>query len=167
MKVLISVYEKEGLKSFGEKLVASGAKIIATPGTHRYLQENGVAAKCTSSITGFEELLDGKIKTLHPALHAEISEGKISMVVVNLMPIEREDKNPLKNMDIGGVSLIRSGVKHYEDVLVIVSPQQYGDVAERLIKDNVFKAMKQEYAKIATEYIIEYEMKILSYLVEK
>lgn len=155
MKALISVSDKEGIVEFAKGLSDLGIKIISTGGTYKKLLQEGIKAMEISELTGFPECLDGRVKTLHPAVHAgilamrsnqehvkQLEELKIStidIVVVNLYPfkqtilkegVTREDA--VENIDIGGPTMLRAAAKNYQDVAVITDPADYNKVLEQL-----------------------------------
>src|SRR3989338_10039086 len=151
---LISVYNKTGLVDFAKELSSSGIEIISTSGTASLLQKSGVKVTQVSDLTNHKEILDGRVKTLHPNIFGgilsvrgnkshskELQENKIKnidIVAVNLYPFEDlMNKNvPLKeqieNIDIGGPSLIRAAAKNYNDVMVAVDPIDYSLVIEKI-----------------------------------
>ena len=154
-KALISVSRKEGVVEFARELQGLGFEIISTGGTYGLLKESGVDAVKVSDITGFPEILDGRVKTLHPAIHAGILANRnnadhmaqlalfniepIDLVVVNLYPFKETvlDENAtmgdaVENIDIGGPTLIRAAAKNWESVTVLVDPQDYPDVLDEL-----------------------------------
>ncbi len=154
-QALISVHDKTGLADFARRLSALGIRILSTGGTARLLGESSIAARDVSEVTGFPEMLGGRVKTLHPRVHGAIladrhntehmktlqsmSMEPIDLVVVNLYPFERvaEDREAsiedlVENIDIGGVTLIRAAAKNFHDVAVIVSPRQYEEVVKEL-----------------------------------
>ena len=140
-RAYISVYDKEGVETAAKKLFDLGYEIISTGNTYKYLKEKGIEAIESSKITGFTELLNGKVKSLHPEIFASIladeNEVKtlnfppISVVIVNLYPFENyagknADTDTLtNNIDIGGVSLLRAGAKNYKNVVVITDKDDY------------------------------------------
>ncbi len=155
MRALISVSDKTGIVDFAKELVSLGIEIISTGGTYGKLKEAGVAAVEISELTGFPECLDGRVKTLHPIVHAgllamrskpehmaqlkELNIETIDMVIVNLYPfkstilkdnVTREEA--VENIDIGGPTMLRSAAKNYQDVAVIVDPDDYKTVLEQL-----------------------------------
>ena len=152
-RALISVSDKTGLLEFARALADLGYTIVSTGGTYKELHENGVAVERISDITGFPEILDGRVKTLHPTIHAgilaksdeghqqELRErgiGRFHMVVVNLYPFEKAaadmagESELIENIDIGGPTLIRAAAKNHESVAVIVEPAQYKAVIAEL-----------------------------------
>jgi phosphoribosylaminoimidazolecarboxamide formyltransferase/IMP cyclohydrolase len=149
---LISVSDKSGLIEFAQRLAAQSVRILSTGGTARALRDAGLEVRDVSDVTGFPEILGGRVKTLHPKIHGgllavrkdaghqrQIEEneiGLIDMVVVNLYPfretIAREGvsvEEAIENIDIGGPSMIRSAAKNFEDVVVVVDPGDYHGVA--------------------------------------
>lgn len=155
MRALISVSDKTGIVEFAKELVTLGVEIISTGGTYGKLKEAGIAAIEISELTGFPECLDGRVKTLHPAVHAgllamrskpehmkqlkDLNVETIDMVVVNLYPFKatilKEDvtrEEAVENIDIGGPTMLRSAAKNYQDVAVIVDPGDYNTVLEQI-----------------------------------
>jgi phosphoribosylaminoimidazolecarboxamide formyltransferase/IMP cyclohydrolase len=103
-------------------------------------------------------MLDGKVKTLHPKIHAAIITAEIGIVAVNLIPLH---PNSIENMDIGGVALLRSAIKNFENVSVIVNPGRYDEIVKELRKEgNILYETKLNLAIEASEYILGYELKI-------
>lgn len=192
MKALISVFKKEKVVEFAAALKRLGVEVVATEGTARVLSENGVAVTKVSEFTGFQELLglgagggagggvgggargsaggSGKVKTLHPRIHAAIATAEIGIVAVNLLPlefsgegVEREGVELLEGMDIGGVALLRSGIKNFEEVAVVVNPARYDAVVEELAaaeEGRLSRATKLELAREASKYLLAYGAEI-------
>src|SRR5262249_7542556 len=154
-RALISVSDKTGLVEFARKLAQHGIEIISTGGTAKALRENGVAARDVSDVTGFPEMLDGRVKTLHPKIHggilgvrsnkehrakmAEHGIAPIDLVVINLYPFRQTIQNPdvsmedaIENIDIGGPAMIRSAAKNHNDVTVVVDPEDYTAVISEI-----------------------------------
>jgi phosphoribosylaminoimidazolecarboxamide formyltransferase / IMP cyclohydrolase len=154
-RAILSVTDKTGLVDFARKLSALGIEIISTGGTAKLLRDSGVAVKDISELTGFPEMLDGRVKTLHPKVHggilhrredpkhvaavAEHGIAAIDMVVVNLYAFEKTAAKPavafeelIENIDIGGPSMIRSAAKNFHDVAIVTSPSDYDSVADEL-----------------------------------
>ncbi|HTE56577.1 MAG TPA: bifunctional phosphoribosylaminoimidazolecarboxamide formyltransferase/IMP cyclohydrolase [Kofleriaceae bacterium] len=153
-RALVSVSDKRGLVDLGRRLHALGVEILSTGGTARALSEGGVPVVQVSDYTGAPEILDGRVKTLHPRIHggllgrptdehrAEMAAHEIEpidLVVVNLYPFERTVAAPdvapadaIENIDIGGPSMIRSAAKNHERVAVLVDPDDYGALADEL-----------------------------------
>ncbi len=147
-RAILSVTDKTGLVEFARKLAGMGVELISTGGTAKLLRDSGVAVKDISELTGFPEMLDGRVKTLHPKVHggilhrrevashrsavAEHGIAPIDMVVVNLYAFEKTAAKPgvpfedlIENIDIGGPSMIRSAAKNFQDVAVVTSPGDY------------------------------------------
>lgn len=155
MRALISVSDKTGIVEFAKELEALGIQILSTGGTYKKLMDEGVAAMEVSEVTGFPECLDGRVKTLHPAIHAGLlaMRGKeehmkqlkdlqiepIDFVIVNLYPFKatilKEDvtrEDAVENIDIGGPTMLRSAAKNYQDVAVVTDPADYNKVLNEL-----------------------------------
>ncbi len=167
MKALISVFNKNNVIEFARALNELGVEIIATEGTARPILESGIPVTKVSAFTGVQELLGGKIKTLHPRIHAGIATAEIGIVAVNLIPLDLElglglaTKNELNGMDIGGVALLRSGIKNFENVTVIVNPARYDAIIKELEKEGeISHDTKLRLAREASGYILDYETKI-------
>ncbi|KAF5414280.1 MAG: Bifunctional purine biosynthesis protein PurH [Candidatus Methanogaster sp.] len=152
-RALISVSDKKDLKKFANDLSGLGIGIIATEGTARDISRNGIQVSHVSELTGFSEMLDGRIKTLHPEVHAAIATGEITMVVVNLIPM-----SSIKSMDIGGVALLKSAIKNFRSVAAVTDPDQYEGVIEE-IRDTggISHETGLDLAIRASAYIVEYE----------
>jgi phosphoribosylaminoimidazolecarboxamide formyltransferase/IMP cyclohydrolase len=158
MRALISVSDKTGIVEFAKELVSLGVEIISTGGTYNKLKAEGVPAMEISELTGFPECLDGRVKTLHPIVHAgllamrsnenhmkqlaDLNIETIDIVVVNLYPfkatvlkegVTREEA--VENIDIGGPTMLRSAAKNYQDVAVVTDPADYATVIQEL-KEN-------------------------------
>ena len=154
-RALLSVYDKTGLVPFARALVEAGVELISTGGTAKTLREQGLTVTDLSAFTGFPEMLDGRVKTLHPKVHggllyrrgnptheAAVREHQIQaidLVVVNLYPFEETIARPgvtleeaIENIDIGGPSMLRSAAKNHESVTVIVDPADYPEVAAQV-----------------------------------
>lgn len=154
-RALLSVSDKTGLVPFAQTLAATGVELISTGGTAKALRDAGLKVKDISEHTGFPEMLDGRVKTLHPKVHGgllyirgnESHEAAvrahgitpIDLVVVNLYPFEQTVAKPdvslhdaIENIDIGGPSMLRSAAKNHDSVTVIVDPADYGEVAKQI-----------------------------------
>jgi phosphoribosylaminoimidazolecarboxamide formyltransferase/IMP cyclohydrolase len=154
-RALISVSDKTGLVDFARGLVSRGFDLVSTGGTARALQQAGLPVVGISDVTGFPEMMDGRVKTLHPLVHGGILARRgrpddlasatthgitlIDLVVVNLYPFVKAASNPdtpfealIDEIDIGGPSLVRAAAKNFQDVLVVVSPADYGAVLAQL-----------------------------------
>jgi phosphoribosylaminoimidazolecarboxamide formyltransferase/IMP cyclohydrolase len=154
-RAILSVTDKTGLVDFAHTLSGLGVELISTGGTAKLLRDSGIAVKDVSELTGFPEMLDGRVKTLHPKVHGGILHRRgnpahrsavaehgiqpIDMVVVNLYAFEKTAARPgvafdelIENIDIGGPSMIRSAAKNFQDVAVVTSPADYGAIAEEM-----------------------------------
>ena len=154
-RAILSVTDKSGLVEFAHRLSSLGVELVSTGGTAKLLRESGVAVKDISELTGFPEMLDGRVKTLHPKVHGGILHRRenpvhrsavaehgiqpIDMVVVNLYAFEKTSAKPgvqfeelIENIDIGGPSMIRSAAKNFQDVAVVTSPADYASIAEEM-----------------------------------
>ena len=156
-RALLSVSDKTGLLDFARALEAAGFEIVSTGGTARALEEGNVRVTGISAVTGFPEIMDGRVKTLHPAVHGGILARRgrdddmatlrtlniapIDVVVVNLYPFEAAAAKPdlaldvlVEEIDVGGPSMVRAAAKNFEDVLVVVEPADYDDVLRELAR---------------------------------
>ena len=126
---LLSVSNKNGIVDFGEGLVRSGYTIISSGGTHAVLQAEGIPVMKVSEYTGSPEILNGRVKTLHPKIHGGILAQRGN-------PAHDLDRkaNDIGFIDIGGPSMVRSAAKNYKDVTVLTNPQQYGELIEAMNK---------------------------------
>jgi phosphoribosylaminoimidazolecarboxamide formyltransferase/IMP cyclohydrolase len=154
-RAILSVTDKTGLVDFARQLGSLGIELVSTGGTAKLLRDSGIAVKDISELTGFPEMLDGRVKTLHPKVHGGILHRRenpahtaavaehgiqpIDMVVVNLYAFEKTAAKPgvafeelIENIDIGGPSMIRSAAKNFHDVAVVTSPADYPTIAEEL-----------------------------------
>jgi phosphoribosylaminoimidazolecarboxamide formyltransferase/IMP cyclohydrolase len=154
-RALISVSDKSGVVEFAQGLARRGIEILSTGGTARLLRDHGVKVKDVAEVTGFPEMLDGRVKTLHPKIHGGILAvrasadhqaqvqaqgiGFIDLVAVSLYPFEKTAAKPgvnfqeiIENIDIGGPSMIRSAAKNFEDVAVVVDAADYSKVLEEI-----------------------------------
>lgn len=167
MNAIISVYNKTGMAAFARALHERGIALIATDGTARELAKCGVPATTVAEFTGSPELLGGQVKTLHPRIHAAIATGEIEMVVVNLIPPGAETEQPLETMDIGGVALIRAGIKQFEKVTVIVNPERYTEIIGALNQEGcIARETKLQLAREAVRYVITYDYQIETLLAQ-
>ncbi|MBX4172440.1 bifunctional phosphoribosylaminoimidazolecarboxamide formyltransferase/IMP cyclohydrolase [Weissella viridescens] len=189
-RALMSVSDKQGLVPFAQALTELGYEIVSTGGTLRTLQEAGIEAIAIDDVTGFPEILDGRVKTLHPRVHAgllarrdlpehmetlaELDITPIDMVVVNLYPFKHTIQKPdvtradaIENIDIGGPSMLRSAAKNAQDVLPIVDPDDYNEVIERLQTDNVDQTYRQGLAAKVFRHTAAYDALIADYLTDE
>jgi len=185
---LISVYDKSGIVKFASELQKLNFELISTGGTYKFLREHNIDAKTVEEITDFPEILNGRVKTLHPVVFAgilgdknnpthldEMSEKKLNffdLVVVNLYPFEDTIKKlgvkiseAIEQIDIGGVSLIRAGAKNFENIHVLTNAKQYNNYI-KIFKEHDGK-IPLEFSRIlaqnAFEYIYNYDYAISKY----
>src|SRR5579871_1932250 len=158
-RAILSVTDKTGLVDFARQLAGFGIELISTGGTAKLLRDSGISVKDISELTGFPEMLDGRVKTLHPKVHGGILHRRedprhvaairehgiapVDMVVVNLYAFEKTAVKPdvsfeelIENIDIGGPSMIRSAAKNFHDVAIVTSPAEYNAIAEELARSN-------------------------------
>src|SRR5260370_6077305 len=156
-RAILSVTDKTGLAEFARNLARMGVDLISTGGTAKLLRDAGIAVKDISEVTGFPEMLDGRVKTLHPKVHGGILHRRedpshraavaehgiqpIDMVVVNLYAFEKTAAKPgvhfeelIENIDIGGPSMIRSAAKNFHDVAGVTSPGGYRALSGEKLK---------------------------------
>ena len=188
-RALISVSDKSGLAEFAQSLAAHNVEIISTGGTAKFLRENGVNVTDVSEVTGFPEMMDGRVKTLHPKIHGaflalrdnaehiasmhEHAITPIDLVVVNLYPFEttiaKEDvslEEAVENIDIGGPAMIRSASKNWRDVAVVTDARLYDEIIAEL-NDNAASLSletRQRLATLAYTRTASYDLAISSYL---
>ncbi len=188
-RAILSVTDKTGLVEFARKLAALEVEIISTGGTAKLLRDSGIAVKDISDLTGFPEMLDGRVKTLHPKVHGGILHRRddpkhvsavaqhgiapIDMVVVNLYAFEKTAAKPdvkfeelIENIDIGGPSMIRSAAKNFHDVAIVTSPADYDAIGEELERSNgsLSLATKWRLAQKAFALTAAYDSAIASTL---
>ncbi len=187
-RALISVYEKEGVVEFARGLVDAGVEIVSTGGTARLLEEAGLEIVRVAELTGFPEMLDGRVKTLHPVVHAGILAvrdkaeharalgehgiGWIDLVVVNLYPFETTARMEgiglgeiVEMIDIGGPTLVRAAAKNFRDVGVVVDPADYmGTLGEILAVGGLTAPARFSLARKAFRHTASYDTAIFSFL---
>ncbi|MEK6603332.1 MAG: bifunctional phosphoribosylaminoimidazolecarboxamide formyltransferase/IMP cyclohydrolase, partial [Nitrospirota bacterium] len=186
-RALISVSEKTGIIEFAKGLTGQGYEILSTGGTAKALRDAGVAVTDVAAYTGSPEILDGRVKTLHPKIHggllgrradpkhvAEMAQqgiAPIDVVVVNLYPFEATISKPgctfdeaIENIDIGGPSMLRSAAKNHADVTVVVDPADYGPVLDALRGGEVPPAMRRDLARKVFQHTSRYDGMIAGYL---
>ena len=187
-RALISVSDKAGILEFAQSLRGHGVEILSTGGTAKLLRDAGVAVTEVADYTGFPEMLDGRVKTLHPKIHAgilgrrELPEhvaqmkahgfAPIDLVVVNLYPFRETVARPnvtlaeaIENIDIGGPAMVRSAAKNYAGVAVVTDPQDYAAVAKELSDDGgLSSATRFRLACKAFSHTAEYDGAISNYL---
>lgn len=188
MRALISVSDKTGIVELAKELTALGIEIISTGGTYNKLKEEGIDAIEISDLTGFPECLDGRVKTLHPKVHAgllamrsnpehmktleELNIDTIDFVIVNLYPFKQTILKPgvtraeaVENIDIGGPTMIRAAAKNYQDVTVIVDPADY-EVVLKELKDQGEVSLDTKFYLMGKvfEHTANYDAMINNYL---
>lgn len=188
MRALISVSDKTGIVELAKELTALGIEIISTGGTYNKLKEEGIDAIEISDLTGFPECLDGRVKTLHPKVHAgllamrsneehmktleELGIDTIDFVIVNLYPFKQTVLKPgvtredcVENIDIGGPTMIRAAAKNYQDVAVVVDPADYEKVLSEL-KENGSVSLDTKFYLMGKvfEHTANYDAMINNYL---
>jgi phosphoribosylaminoimidazolecarboxamide formyltransferase / IMP cyclohydrolase len=187
-RALISVSDKTGIVEFARSLNKLGYEIVSTGGTLKYLEENGVSVIGVDAVTGFPEIMDGRVKTLHPKIHGGILAVRdnpdhmdqlkqngivpIDIVVVNLYPfshvIQKHDvtlEEAIENIDIGGPTMIRSAAKNYRDVAVITSPDDYTPILSEITTDGqISQETKRNMALKVFKLMSEYNQTIFDYL---
>jgi phosphoribosylaminoimidazolecarboxamide formyltransferase / IMP cyclohydrolase len=188
-RAILSVTDKTGLVEFARRLAGHGVELISTGGTAKLLRDSGISVKDISELTGFPEMLDGRVKTLHPKVHGGILHRRenashqsavaehgiqaIDMVVVNLYAFEKTAAKPgvpfeelIENIDIGGPSMIRSAAKNFQDVAVVTSPADYGAIAGEMAQSGggLSAATKWRLAQKAFATTAAYDSAIASTL---
>ena len=186
---LLSVSDKTGIVDFAEGLVRAGYTIISSGGTAAALQKAGIPVMKVSEYTGSPEILNGRVKTLHPKIHGGILAqrgnpvhdmdrnaneiGLIDIVAVNLYPFKETVAKPdvtfeeaIENIDIGGPSMVRSAAKNYKDVAVMTNPHQYGIYMDS-IKGNISikpETLREQFMKEAFKHTAEYDATISQWM---
>lgn len=191
-RALISVSDKTGIVDFARELKTFDVEIISTGGTAKTLRDAGIEARDVADITGFPEMMDGRIKTLHPKIHGALlglrdnpghrsamqhhAIEPIDMVVINLYPFEQAIANEavtieeaIEQIDIGGPAMIRSAAKNYRDVAVVTSPDMYRQIRTELILDEgaLTLATREQLARLAFMRTAIYDSAIFPYLTEQ
>ena len=188
-RALISVSDKTGIVDFARELKHYDVEIISTGGTAKALREAGIEVMDVSDVTGFPEMMDGRVKTLHPKIHGGLLGLRdnpehlaamkqhgiepIDMVVVNLYPFEQTIRRPdvtqeeaIEQIDIGGPAMIRSAAKNWHDVAVIVLPDDYERVITEMktTSGSISLATRNELAREAFQQTSRYDMLVYAYL---
>ncbi|MFT4414595.1 bifunctional phosphoribosylaminoimidazolecarboxamide formyltransferase/IMP cyclohydrolase [Fredinandcohnia humi] len=187
-RALVSVSDKEGLIPFVKGLIENGVEVISTGGTKRTLEEAGLSVIGISEVTGFPEIMDGRVKTLHPNIHGgllavreneehlqQLQEHKITpidLVVVNLYPFQQTIAKPnvefadaIENIDIGGPSMLRSAAKNHQYVTVVVDPKDYDSVLQEITENKEVNAeTKQRLAAKVFRHTAAYDAVIAEFL---
>jgi len=187
---LLSVSNKSGIVDFADGLVRSGYQIISSGGTHAVLQAEGIPVMRVSDYTGSPEILDGRVKTLHPKIHGGILAQRdnsshdldrkvnrielIDIVAVNLYPFKETVAKPdvtladaIENIDIGGPSMVRSAAKNYKHVAVLTNPNQYGiylDAMNGNISSVTVEQLRTQFMKEAFKHTAEYDTAISAWM---
>lgn len=187
-RALISVTNKSGVVEFAQFLADNGVELVSTGGTEKLLREAGLPVKKVSEVTGFPEIMDGRVKTLHPRIHAGILADKgnpkhlatlaeleiqpFDCLCVNLYNFAQAAQDGLKlkdaveQIDIGGPCMLRAAAKNYHSVLVIPGPEHYGPVKEALAAGEmtVPLALRRQLAAITFDETSDYDRTIADYL---
>jgi len=188
-RALISVFNKEGVLALASFLNSDGWEILSTGGTSKHLQENDIPVTDVSAVTGFPECLDGRVKTLHPAIHAGILARRdmqshidtlktlglqtIDLVCVNLYPFFEKvnaglsQQETIEFIDIGGPSMLRSAGKNYRDVIVLTEPSDYSQVIDALKTGNVPLELKKRLAAKVFSLTCAYDGAVARYLLDE
>ena len=186
---LLSVSDKTGIVDFAEGLIRAGYTLISSGGTHAVIQAEGIPVMRVSDYTGSPEVLDGRVKTLHPKIHGGILAQRdnpshdldrkvnrielIDIVAVNLYPFKETVAKPdvtfeeaIENIDIGGPSMVRSAAKNFKDVAVLTNPHQYGIYLDS-IKGNISikpETLRKQFMLEAFRHTAEYDATISSWM---
>jgi len=189
---LLSVSDKTGIVDFAEGLIRAGYTIISSGGTHSVIAAEGIPVTKVSDYTGSPEILNGRVKTLHPKIHGGILAqrgnpshdidreangiGLIDIVAVNLYPFKETVAKPdvtlaeaIENIDIGGPSMVRSAAKNYKDVAVLTNPHQYGIYLDS-IKGNISikpETLRTQFMLEAFKHTAEYDAAISAWMESK
>ena len=190
-RALISVSDKTGVVEFAKKLNEAGVEIVSTGGTMKAIRDAGIPVMYVSDVTGFPEIMDGRVKTLNPYIHGGIlavrdnpehvkamQEHKITpidMVVVNLYPFRQTIEKPnvtleeaIENIDIGGPAMIRAAAKNFKFVTVVTNPSRYDEIAAAVTKDGCVSGMvRMQLAQEAFRHTAAYDDCIQNYLSEQ
>ena len=188
-RALISVFYKDGILELSSFLSGAGWEILSTGGTSKHLQENNIPVTDVSSVTGFPECLDGRVKTLHPAIHAgllarrdepshmatlnSLNLGTIDLVCVNLYPFFEKVQaglplaETIEFIDIGGPSMLRSAAKNYRDVIVLTDPADYAEAISGIQAGNVSPDLRKQLAGKVFDLTSAYDAAIARYLLDE
>jgi phosphoribosylaminoimidazolecarboxamide formyltransferase/IMP cyclohydrolase len=191
MNVLLSVSDKTGIVDLAQALHNLGATLVSTGGTAKTIAQAGIPVKSVSDVTGFPEIMDGRVKTLHPKIHGgllarlDIEEHvqqmqqhdieKIDLVVINLYPFEQTVANPaathediVENIDIGGPAMVRASAKNYEHTTIVVNPAHYAMIIEHLTSTgSVPLDVREQLAMEAFSHTAYYDARISQYFAQK
>lgn len=187
-RALISLFDKTGAVPFAQGLAELGTEIVSTGGTYRHLKESGIPVTYVSEITGFPEILDGRVKTLHPKVHGgilarrgnkedmrslgEVGIEPIDLIAVNLYPFVETVRRPettlaeaLEMIDIGGPTMLRAAAKNHPDVIVVVNPDRFAEILARLKSgEGLDERFRRTLALEAFRHTAEYDRSIVEYL---
>jgi len=188
-RALVSVSDKQGVTDLSRKLQDLGIEILSTGGTARTLREVGINVMDVSDYTGFPEIMDGRVKTLHPKIHGALLGKRdnenhleqmkqhgikaIDLVVVNLYPFEKTVANPdcsleeaIENIDIGGPTMLRSAAKNYNDVAVVIDSQDYEGIINEMRRSDGALSLETRFrlAKKVFQSTCQYDKAIVDYL---
>lgn len=189
-RALISVWDKTGIEVLARRLEALGFEIVSTGGTARAIREGGVGVRDVSDVTGFPEILDGRVKTLHPSIHAGLLALRddpehvqtmdvlgltpVDVLVSNLYPFEEvvsnasfSDADAIENIDIGGPAMVRAAAKNHAHVVVLVDPSDYSDILDLLEAGGLAAVdvrTRRTLAAKAFEHVSTYDALVASYL---
>ena len=187
MKAILSVYDKTGLVDFARAIQGLGYELVSTGGTHRELSQAGLKVQQVSELTGFPEIMDGRVKTLHPKIHggilarrqlpgdiaqmAEHGIEAIDLVAGNLYPFRDTVARPgtgleqaLENIDIGGPTMIRAAAKNFPHVIVVVDPADYAWVSERMAAGGPSQEERKALSAKAFQHVAHYDTMVAEYL---
>jgi phosphoribosylaminoimidazolecarboxamide formyltransferase/IMP cyclohydrolase len=187
-RALISVSNKNGVVELAKRLYAAGVEIISTGGTMKAIKEAGIPVTYVSDVTGFPEIMDGRVKTLNPFIHGGILSVRdnqehlnqmqehgikgIDLVVVNLYPFKETIAKPgvelaeaIENIDIGGPAMIRAAAKNFKFVTIVTNPARYEEVAAQVeAEGEVSDSLRMELAQEAFAHTADYDTAIKDYL---
>lgn len=184
-RALLSVSDKTGIVDFARSLAALGVELLSTGGTYKLLSEAGLPAREVADVTGFPEIMDGRVKTLHPKIHGGILGRRgtddavmqqhgiapIDLVVVNLYPFEQTVAKPdvafddaIENIDIGGPAMVRAAAKNHAYVGVVVEPRDYDEVLDALKSGGLGEALRRRLATRAYAHTARYDGMVAGYL---
>ncbi len=187
MRALLSVYDKTGIVEFAKGLIDLGWELVSTGGTHAALVEAGVHVLAVADVTGFPEILDGRVKTLHPKIHGgllargdnpvdqdQLNEHEIvpiGLLAGNLYPFEQtvqrdgvDHADIIENIDIGGPAMLRAAAKNYRYVLPVIDPADYDRVLEELAEGEPIEEFRRELAAKAFAHTSGYDSLVAAYL---
>ena len=188
MRAILSVFDKTGIVELAEGLAKLGCEVVSTGGTQAAIEAAGVPVTGISDVTGFPEILDGRVKTLHPVVHAGILARQddpehvqtlrehdiaaIDVVASNLYPFVEtlnsgaDHEEIVENIDIGGPTLIRAAAKNADSVLVVVDPTDYAPVLDALASGQTDTALRTRLAAKAFRHTADYDTHIAGYFAE-